>query len=175
MSGYAGDKSSPTVEDTQQNQGLIQIWLIRQGDEVVSNLMQDRFADGELRFELKDTMRQRDHRARDGSRLSRNRQTIPPRAGKRERTAHTREGGKRRQVAVFTFGFAARKLVAHLSGKRHAGLCLRVGARQVAVGDAHVVLSAFQVTGRGLGNGNAAVLAAVQPMAIESCGLPSAI
>ena len=30
MSGYAGDKSSPTFEDTQQNQGLIQVWLIRQ-------------------------------------------------------------------------------------------------------------------------------------------------
>ena len=53
MSGYAGDKSSPTVEDTQQNQGLIQVWLIRQGDEVVSNLMQDRFADGELRLSLR--------------------------------------------------------------------------------------------------------------------------
>lgn len=122
--------------------------------------MQDRFTNGEFRFELKDAMCQRDHRARDGSRLSRNRQTIPPRAGKRERTTHAREGGKCRQVAVFTFGFAARKLVAHLSGKRHAGLCLRVGARQIAVGDAHVILGAFQVTGRGLGNGDATVLSA---------------
>ena len=58
MSGYAGDKSSPTVEDTQQHQSLIQVWLIRQGDEVVSNLMQDRFTNGEFRFELKDAMRQ---------------------------------------------------------------------------------------------------------------------
>ena len=56
MSGHAGDKSSPTVEDTQQNQGLIQVWLIRQGDEVVSNLMQYRFTNSEFRFELKDCL-----------------------------------------------------------------------------------------------------------------------
>ena len=128
MSGHAGDKSSPTVEDAQQHQSLIQVWLIRQGDEVVSNLMQDRFTNGEFRFELKDAMRQCNHRARDGARLGRDRQTIPPGAGQRKCTAHTRQGGKRRQIAVFTFGFAARELVAHLSGKRHAGLCLRVGA-----------------------------------------------
>ncbi len=68
-----------------------------------------------------------------------------------------------------------RELVTHLGGKRHADLCFRVGARQVAMGNAHVILGAFQITCRGLGDGNAAVLTAWQPMAIESCGLPSAI
>ena len=41
MPGNAGDKPSPTIEDAQQHQGLIQIGLIGQGDEVVSNLMQN--------------------------------------------------------------------------------------------------------------------------------------
>lgn len=71
--------------------------------------MQYRFTNGEFRFELKDAMRQCDHRARDGARLGRDRQTIPPGAGQRKCTAHTRQGGKRRQIAVFTFGFAARE------------------------------------------------------------------
>ena len=96
MPGNTGDQSSPTVKNAQQHESLVQIGLIGQGDEIVADLMKDRFSNGELRLELKDAMRQRDHRARDGARLGRNRQTIPPGAGQRERTAHARQGGKRR-------------------------------------------------------------------------------
>ena len=141
--GNTGDEPSPAVENAQQHQSLVQVGLIGQGNEIVTDLMQDRFTNGEFRFELKDAMRQRDHRARDGARLGRDRQTIPPGAGQRKCTAHTRQGGKRRQIAVFTFGFAARELVTHLGGKRHAGLCFRVGARQVAMGNAHMILGTF--------------------------------
>ena len=35
------DEPSPTVENAQQHQGLIQIGLIGQGDEIVSHLVQD--------------------------------------------------------------------------------------------------------------------------------------
>ena len=81
MPGHTGDKPSPTVEDAQQHQSLVQVGLVGQGDEVISDLMENRFTDGELRLELKDAMRQRDHRARDGARLGRDRQAIPSGAG----------------------------------------------------------------------------------------------
>ena len=44
----------------------------------------------ELGLELKDTMRQRNHRARHSTRLGRDRQAVPSRARQRKRAAHTR-------------------------------------------------------------------------------------
>ena len=76
--GTPATSPPPAVEDAQQHQSLVQVGLIGQGNEIVTDLMQDRFTNGEFRFELKDAMRQCDHRARDGTRLGRDRQTIPP-------------------------------------------------------------------------------------------------
>ena len=42
MARHTRDEPSPTVENAQQHQSLIQIGLIGQGDEIVSYLVQDR-------------------------------------------------------------------------------------------------------------------------------------
>ena len=87
---HTRDEPSPTVENAQQHQSLIQIGLIGQGDEIVSHLVQDRLTNREFGLELKDTMRQRNHRARHSTRLGRDRQAVPSRARQRKRAAHTR-------------------------------------------------------------------------------------
>ena len=71
MARHTRDEPSPTVENAQQHQSLIQIGLIGQGDEIVSYLVQDRLTNREFGLELKDTMRQRNHRARHSTRLGR--------------------------------------------------------------------------------------------------------
>ena len=117
--GNALHETALPVEDPQKNESLVDTGLIGQRHKVVADLVQDRFANGEVRLELENPMRERDHRARDGARFRRDAQAVMTLTGKCQRSAHADERGKRRQIAIIAGPLATRQLITDLCGKRH--------------------------------------------------------
>ena len=117
--GHAGGKAMTRHEDAELHEGVGELGLLGDLDEVVARLVQDAAAHGERGLEVEELVRQLDGGPGDGAGLGRDSDRVAARTPEGERAAHAHDSRELRVLRGLRRAVHAGELVFDLGGKRH--------------------------------------------------------